>query len=534
MPRIVVVGAGSAGAVLAARLTERPGLEVVLLEAGPARWSAATASALHSPNPGRALRAGSEATWSGVTARRTRAQQPYHYWRGRGLGGTSAVNGQLALRPGPEELDRWPTGWGWDEVLAAFVRLEDDRQFADRPYHGTGGPLPIHRAPIEEWEPVDLALREAALAAGHPECPDHNAPTGTGVSPFAANRRDGRRISTAEGYLEPAVDRPGLRIVGDCLVDRVVVDPATGAATAVVASVAGGTPERIEADLVVLAAGAVHSPAILQRSGIGPADEVLRPLGIEVVADVPVGGSVMEHPIAYCVLRLEERARASSLDVRHTNVTVRYTSGLADGRRNDLMLIGNNLVGGDDAGRAAGIVGVALEESRSRGTVRITSADPNVDPAVELAMLDDEGDLVRLRDGARRMFALVRDPAIASIASSITAGRSTPIDDLADDAALDAWLRREVIDGNHAAASCPMGPVLDADCCVHGVDRLRVVDASSFPVIPAANPHLAVVMLAEVMADRLAAELLGGSNVEAQPARSPRIEGNSAASSRAR
>jgi choline dehydrogenase len=530
MPRVVVVGAGSAGAALAARLSERPAIDVVLLEAGPAGWSADLDEALRSPNPGRGLRAVSEATWPDVVARRTRVQEPYRYWRGRGLGGTSAVNGQLALRPAPEEFDRWPAGWQWDDVLPAFVRLEDDRQFGHEPYHGVGGPLPIHRAPRHEWEPVDRALQGAALAAGHPDCADHNAPTGTGVSPFAAKRPDDRRISTNEGYLEPAAGRPNLRIIGDALVDRVLVD-ATGAATGVAVSVAGGAPEIVEADVVVLAAGAIHSPAILQRSGIGPADDVLRPLGIDVVVDLPVGASVMEHPIAFCVLRLREEGRASSLDVRHTNVTVRYTSGLADGRRNDLMIIGNNLVGGDEAGRRAGIIGVALEEARSRGTVHITTVDPGVDPAIELGMLDgdDGGDLVRLRDGARRVFDLVRHPAVRAITDEVTAGRSTRIEDLDDDASLDRWLRREVIDGNHAAASCPMGPVLDAGCRVHGVDGLRVIDASSFAVIPAANPHLAVVMLGEVMADRLAADLLGD-----QPGRSPRIDGNSDASSRAR
>jgi len=493
---VIVVGAGSTGATLAGRLSDDPSADVVVLEAGPAPRSAAVDEALRSPNPNRALQPGSPWVWDDLVARRTVAQEPYRYWRGRGLGGTSAVNGQLAIRPGPEDFDAWPDGWRWGDVLPAFVRLEDDLQFGGEPFHGTGGPIPVDRAPLDRWEPVDLALREAALALGHPECPDHNAPTGTGVSPFASNSRDRRRVSTADAYLEPARDRPNLRIRGGVLVDRVLLD-GTGRAAGVV--LAEG--ETVEADLVVLSAGAVHSPAILQRSGIGPAG-LLRSLGIEVVADLPVGQTLMEHPIAFCVLRLRPEARASSHDARYTNITVRYSSGLADGGRNDLMLIANNLVGGEQ-GLEVGIVGVALERSRSTGWVRISSTDPAVDPELELRMLDHPDDLVRLRDGARRLFEVAAHPAVAATATRITAGRSTAIEDLAEDDALDGWLLAECIEGNHAASSCPMGPVLDDRCGVHGVAGLHVADASAFPTIPAANPHLTAVALGELLAERL-------------------------------
>lgn len=497
MATIVIVGAGSAGAALAGRLTERPGIDVVLLEAGPAQTSAEVEEEMRSPNPGRALRPTSSFIWAGLDATRTSVQRPYRYWRGRGLGGTSAINGQIAIRPGPEAFEDWPTGWRWEDVLPAFVRHEDDAQFGFEPYHGVDGPIPIQRAPLDRWEPIDLALREAALAAGHPNCPDHNAPTGTGVSPFAINSRDGRRVSTNDAYLEPARARPNLRIVGDCLVDRVLLS-ADHCAVGVRARI-GGRWHDVEADTVVLAAGAIHSPAILQRSGIGPAP-LLVDLDIEVVADLPVGLSLMEHPVAYCVARLNDTGRASSIDARHTNCTVRYSSGIADGGRNDLMLIGNNLIGGDEAGLAAGVLGVALEQSRSAGTVKITSRDPIVDPRIHLNMLSDETDLVRMRDGARRLFAIARDASVKSIASSVTAGRSTNIDDLSSTEALDRWLLAECVDGNHAAASSPMGPVLDDECAVHGIEGLHVVDASSFPTITPANPHLTVVMLAEVMA----------------------------------
>lgn len=169
---IAIVGAGSAGATLAGRLTDRPDTDVVLFEAGPAQRSDEVDERMRSPNPGRALQSSSPFTWSGLEATRTAVQPPYRYWRGRGLGGTSAINGQIATRPGPEAFDRWPRGWQWEDVLPSFVRLEDDPEFGLDPYHGVGGPIPIHRAALETWEPIDLALRSAALAAGHPECPD--------------------------------------------------------------------------------------------------------------------------------------------------------------------------------------------------------------------------------------------------------------------------------------------------------------------------------------------------------------------------
>jgi predicted dehydrogenase (TIGR03970 family) len=501
---VVVVGAGSSGCALAARLADA-GRRVLLLEAGadharPADFPAdlRDAATLAATVPGHPA---SWALTTELTPGRT-ASLP----RGRVVGGSSAVNGGYFVRATPADHAGWAAAgndlWGLDATLPAWCRLEDDRQYGDRPGHGAGGPVPVTRP--AGGSPLTDAFAAAAAELGAPDEPDKNAGGPPGYGPVPLTVDGGVRVNTAMAYLSPRRGSPGLTVRGRVRVRRVLVE--RGRAVGVDTD-AG----PVRAAEVVLAAGAVGSPHLLLLSGIGPAAH-LRAHGVDVVVDAPgVGAGLSDHPLVYLPWVPVDGLPAGDWPLPlHGVLNATSSDSPVPGDLEVLPWLrpwGAVVPGGGGDHRTLS-VGAGLYRQESRGRLSLASADPAAAPRIEHRYLATTADRRRLREAVRLADALLRTRALAPLVAT----RPEPAHGvLADDRALDGWVAATLTTAVHLAGSARMGPagdpgaVVDQHLRVRGVEGLRVADTSVLPEVPSRGPAATAVLVGERAAELLTA-----------------------------
>jgi 5-(hydroxymethyl)furfural/furfural oxidase len=563
----IIVGGGSAGSVLANRLSARSSNNVLVLEAGEDTPHGAVPPEILDSYPGTAY-LNDRFIWGDLKVRtevvshnappEDQLPRLRKYEQARVLGGGSSINGQFANRGAPWDFDEWDergaTGWNWDSVLPYFRKLEHDMDVHDD-YHGREGPIPIRRIYPDSWSEHTRAVSEAFGDAGFDYLEDQNGEFRDGYFPITISNAYERRVSTAIGYLGPSIrQRPNLTIQTQAVVQTLLMEGTR--CVGVRASIKGKT-EEFRAGEVILSCGAIHSPAHLLRAGIGPA-MALQDLGLDVNINLPgVGQRLQDHPSIALASFLKPHARASEHTRRHVLIGLRYSSKMGDAPLGDMFVAVADKTSWHPVGEQLGALLMWVNKTYSEaGQVRLKSTDWHEHPEVEFNLLSDRRDLDRLVDGFRRMAkaahthpavqaatelpfpacwgekvrqvgAITRSNAIKTgIMAKLLDGPGTlrkylierfimdgyTLEQLiADNDAAEDFVRTTTVGVWHASCTCRMGADNDPEAVtnnagrVRGAEGLRVCDASIFPQVPCANTNLPTIMSAEKISDMILA-----------------------------